>query len=525
MASSGGRSSLDNIRRIARQYLKSKIGMLGLIIIVFFILMAVLAPSIATNDPISGIVASPFDIPAWATVLPWYNHLAVDATPVSSTFVSQADINAWSWSGQNYTKSLSTAIPTGQTQYKGSVLVTSLMNESTEIQTSDANLPGGVVAFSMSRPFQFSGVSPTGFEAQVALDPAVMNNVSMVYVKMEITDPTGDNFSLASISPPSLDQQVAIPNGQNGTWRTVYVSAGLLPLANIEAYQVPSPPSKVIFNESGTYSFSVQIQAVPEAGATLSSLSVNIASVSLHLDGSAYGLLGTDNFGRDVWSQFVWGSQVSLVIGILSGVGAVGMGAAIGIAGGYIGGSTDNIIGRITDFVLVLPFLPLLLIIATLLVGNRALYSQIYIFIILIFVVLSWPTIAKIVRSQVLSVKERQYVEASRALGAGTGHILRRHILPNVMGLVYSQVALNVAGFILLEAALDFLAISTHGVRTMTWGLMLTYALPFAVHQSNLSYVWWWFFPPGISIAALSLAFVLVGYALDSIFNPRLRAR
>jgi len=139
--------------------------------------------------------------------------------------------------------------------------------------------------------------------------------------------------------------------------------------------------------------------------------------------------------------------------------------------------------------------------------------------------VISWPGIAKIIRSQVLSVKERPFVEASRAVGSGTGHILRRHILPNVMGLVYSQVALNVAGFIILEAALDFLAISTNSVGIISWGLMLTYSLPLAITATSQSHVWWWFLPPGISIASLSLAFVLVGFALDSVFNPKLRAR
>jgi peptide/nickel transport system permease protein len=125
----------------------------------------------------------------------------------------------------------------------------------------------------------------------------------------------------------------------------------------------------------------------------------------------------------------------------------------------------------------------------------------------------------------VLSVKERSYVEASRALGADTGHVLRKHILPNVTGLVYSQVALNVSGFILLEAALDFLTVSLYSPGVTSWGIMLTQALPDATGNSAASYVWWWFLPPGIAIALLSLAFVLVGFALDSIFNPRLRAR
>jgi peptide/nickel transport system permease protein len=221
----------------------------------------------------------------------------------------------------------------------------------------------------------------------------------------------------------------------------------------------------------------------------------------------------------------VWGARVSLLIGVLSGIGAVGLGTLLGIAAGYLGGFWDEALGRITDFVLVLPFLPLLIIITFILSQSPFLVKTVYTWIVLIFTILSWPTIAKIVRSQVLTVKERSYVEASRAVGAGTSHVLRKHILPNVTGLVYSQVALNVSGFILLEAALDFLTVSLYSPNVISWGLMLTYSLPDATSNSNSSYVWWWFLPPGIAIAALSLAFVLVGFALDQVFNPRLRAR
>jgi len=497
--------------------------MTGLVIIVFFLLIAALAPILGTNDPIAATVGAPFDVPAWSTIFPTYSKLPVDQHPINSTFATAADTGSWTWSG-TINKSVE-PIPTGgPIGYSTAVLVNSTVSP-TANQTNDPFLPGGTAFFTMSRTFQFTGNAPATFQATAVLQPIEMQNVSTVYVKMMIIDPKGNNYSLSSTQLSALNFEIAIPSSGNGVWKEVVVSSGLLPLSGIPVYHNITNPPAVIFTQPGTYNFTMQIQGVVAPNATAPSINMRVAFVGLYLRGSAYGVLGTDNFGRDVWSQFVWGSQISLLIGVLSGIGAVALGAIVGIAGGYLGGNWDEIIGRITDFFLVLPFLPLLIIVVTLLVGNAALYRTIYVWVILIFVILSWPGIAKIIRAQVLSVKERAYVEASRALGSDTGHVLRKHILPNVMGLVYSQVALNVGGFILLEAALDFLAISVHGVRTITWGLMLTYSLPYAVHNPNLSYVWWWFLPPGIAIALLSLAFVLVGFALDSIFNPRLRQR
>jgi len=521
---SGKTSRLAGLRRIGKLYLKSRIGMLGLIIILFFVLLAVLAPWIAPHDPIIQTVSSPFDIPAWATAIPAYRNTPVDQSPATWAVNSPSDIHSWNLTGQNYTASFSTVVPP-QTSDTGSIFVNASLNENTAPYPENNYLPNSQAFFALTRPFEFSGPAPTGFETTVVLEPVSMTNVSTIYVNEIIQDPSGNNFSLASVNLPILSQQITISPSDNGTWKTVSIAGGLLPLSGLPAFEGSTTPASTIFHEDGTYKYILEIEGVAQGDALYPALSMRIVYEGLHLDGGAYGLLGTDNFGRDVWSQFVWGSQVSLLIGILSGIGAVGLGAAVGIASGYLGGKWDQVIGRVTDFVLVLPFLPLLIIIVSLLVVNRELYNTIYVWVILIFVALSWPFIGKIIRSQVLLVKERQYVEASRALGSGTGHILVQHILPNVMGLVYSQVALNVGGFILLEAALDFLAISVHTVKTITWGLMLTYSLPYAVNQANLSYVWWWFFPPGVAIALLSLAFVLVGYALDSIFNPKLRAR
>jgi peptide/nickel transport system permease protein len=524
MSSSGGTSRLSGLKRIVRLYLKSRIGMIGLIIIVFFLTLAGLASVIAPNNPVTGIVAAPFDVPTWSTLLPWYTSVPVDARPLNTTFNSVASVDAWTWS-PGASESVTSVTPPYQKAYTGSLLVNASVTGRALRNASDPNLPGGVVFFTLTKTFKFTGSPPAAYTAYLLFEPLEMKNVSHIYVRLVIYDPKGDNFSMAALQPSSLYSDVVFYPYQAGQWVQISIPDDILPITPIQAYANTLNPCPLVFNGSGTYRFSVQVLAVPTSHAAQSAISVRIANAALYMQGGAYGPLGTDNQGRDVWAQFVWGSQVSLLIGIFSGIGAVALGAIIGVGGGYLGGVPDEAIGRFTDFFLVLPFLPLLLILVTLLAANAALYANIYWWVILIFVVLSWPGIAKIIRAQVLSIKERQYVEASRALGSETGHILRKHIIPNVMGLVYSQVALNVAGFILLEAALDFLAISIHSVTTMTWGLMLTYSLPFAVNNPNLSYVWWWFLPPGIAIALLSVAFVLVGFALDSIFNPRLRAR
>lgn len=500
--------------------------MLGLAIIVFFILLAVLAPYLTKNNPVYGYdVSAPYSVPAWATILPRYQDLAVTSYPVDAdTFSGPSDVSAFHYSGSNFSVAAAPSVnpPGNLTKYSGSLQVDASATGLQGRASTDPQLPGGIPIFSMSRSFQFTTKPPSDFVVSAFVDPTALKNVSMVYVDYEVESPTG-NYSLSSVGSYSLKQEIELSPQELDSWENVTVSSGLLPLSGIPAFAGSSNAAQTLFSQPGTYTFTVQLMVVP-SGDTVHT-SFYVTGVTFHIFGRAYGLLGTDIYGRDLWSQFVYGSRVSLLIGILSAIGAVGIGTVTGLVAGYLGGGSDELISRVTDFVLVLPFLPLAIVLISLLGQNPNLYKDIYGWVIVLFVVLSWPGITRIIRGQVLSVKERQYVEASRALGGGSGHIIRRHILPNVMGLVYSQTALNVSGFILLEAALDFLAVGIHPIGTITWGLTLTNALSDALTNSSVDYAWWWFLPPGIAIAALSLAFVLVGFALDRIFNPRLRAR
>jgi peptide/nickel transport system permease protein len=542
-------SRFSSLARTAKLFVKSRIGVLGLAIILFFLVLAVFAPELGTNNPVTGLnVAAPYAIPVWSTVFPEYSHVSVDYYPIpAGSFANGADLSAWQMSGPNFTVEPSQNASSSLLAFLAAnasagpatflYLNATLQPNGTIAYSYSPNpmLPYGEVLFSMNKSFYFNGNTPPDFQISADVLPLSVVNFSDIYVVYIIQTPAHTTYTLASVEGYDLGEAVEIVNQPPYQWGWVNVTNSLLDEpTNGFSWATGSDVTPTIFNQTGTYTLTLQIQGAcsdnpsqyyyTQCGSE-PSVSMLISPINLHFIGGAFGLLGSDSMGRDVWSEFVWGSQISLLIGILSAVGSVGLGTFVGITGGYLGGLADEIIGRITDFVLVLPFLPLLIILLFIVTENPAMRSSIYSWVIAIFVVLSWPFIGRLIRSQVLSVKERSYVEASRAVGGGTFHILRRHILPNVMGLVYSQMALSVSGFILTEAALDFLEVAIHPPDVMTWGIMLTQSLGDATTDSIHSYVWWWFLPPGIAIAALSLSFVLVGFALDSVFNPRLRAR
>jgi peptide/nickel transport system permease protein len=250
--------------------------------------------------------------------------------------------------------------------------------------------------------------------------------------------------------------------------------------------------------------------------------SVLLSELSLSIPGRAYGLLGTDELGRDIWSQFVYGARTSLIVGLAAAFMSVVIGTAVGLVSGFEGGLVDEGLMRFNDFLLVIPFLPFILVLLIIMqLGHVAVWINTELLIIILLGLLSWNSTARIIRSQVMTVKQKLFVEASKALGASDSYAIRKHILPNVMGLVYANVALTVPGAILTEAALSFLGFGDPSV--VSWGTVVS-ASAFAT-TSQLGFAWWWFLPPGLAIAVLSTSFVLVGFSLDSILNPKLRRR
>jgi len=224
-------------------------------------------------------------------------------------------------------------------------------------------------------------------------------------------------------------------------------------------------------------------------------------------------LLGTDDMGRDVLGYLIAGSRISLLVGFLATAISMIIGTIIGIVSGYLGKAVDNILMRITDFFLVIPWLPLMMVLAAVL--GTSIWN-----IIVVIGVTSWAGTARVVRSQTLSVRERQFIERTVSIGAGSRHIMLRHILPNVFPLVFANTILIAAAAITSETTLSFLGLGDPAHAS--WGMMLHYAFETGATSSG---AWWYFLPPGICVVAVVLAFTLMGYAFDEILNPKLRER
>jgi peptide/nickel transport system permease protein len=228
---------------------------------------------------------------------------------------------------------------------------------------------------------------------------------------------------------------------------------------------------------------------------------------------SAAHWFGTDELGRDVFRATLEGARLSLLIGLVATAISILVGATIGIAAGYRLGLVDGILMRITDFFLVLPALPLIIVLA-------ALFGQSTIVLVLVIGLTSWPSGARIVRSQVLSLRERQFITRVRSLGASDWRIVSSHILSNVLPLIFANTVLVIAGSILSEATLAFLGLGdpVH----VSWGTMLHFAFDSGATGRG---AWWYVLPPGIGIVLVVLGFILSGHTLDRILNPRLRDR
>jgi peptide/nickel transport system permease protein len=239
---------------------------------------------------------------------------------------------------------------------------------------------------------------------------------------------------------------------------------------------------------------------------------VKVTIMDVYAPPSVQHLLGTDDAGRDVLSNFIYGARVSLIVGFFASFIAVVIGGLIGISSGFFGGKVELILMRFTDIMLVIPDLPLAVVLVALTkpsLGN----------IIFVIGILGWTSTARLVRSQTLSVKERKFVLRAKAIGSGNAHIIRRHIFPLVLPLMVANTVLVISLAILEESTLSFLGL---GDPTMiSWGQMLNFAFTRGGVSSG---AWWALLVPGLGIVWVVLGLTFLGHGLEQVFNPRLEA-
>ncbi len=228
---------------------------------------------------------------------------------------------------------------------------------------------------------------------------------------------------------------------------------------------------------------------------------------------SYYHWFGTTEQGMSVLAEFIWSARISLAVGLFATVISTVLGAGVGIMAGYYHGWFSEVLMRLTDAFLVIPWLPLAMVLV-------AAWGQNYMIIVLIIGITSWPGTARVVRADALRVRELQFIERGRAIGSSNWHIMQKHILPNVFPLVFANTILVVAIAILAETTLSFLGLGDP--LNFSWGTMLHYAWDSGA--AGLP-AWWYLMPPGIAIVFVVLAFTFMGTAFDEVLDPKLRKR
>jgi peptide/nickel transport system permease protein len=488
-------SSFRQAVKILKIIVKNKRGALGIAILAIFTFIAVGQPWLTPYDPLSTNqkIACPNAVPSWFIYLPGKGNVSQNVNPISdSGFSTQASLQEWEFTAyQNV--SLNYSYDEGSPQSGPGCLAIHI-----ERPGNESSIEAHTI---LDKQFVYSYLDPPlKWVGGIYVKVVGVQNVSAwgANVSYFIEKPNGERIDLWSANQGGAYS--------SGSWIKPMITGPKKypPLIDSDILD----PDREMFSTQGNYTLGVEIIFSDE----VSNATVYIDDLSLQMYGEAFGLLGTDQFGRDIFSQLLSGTRISLVVGLIGAFLSTIIGLIVGLVSGYFGGFADEVLMRATDGFLVIPELPLLLILATV-IG-----SSLWVIILLISI-LGWMGFARIVRSRILSLKERAFVEASRVLGGSELHIISKVLIPNVMNFVYVTLAMAAPAAIYAEAYLSFLGL--YDATVMTWGVMLhnAFLLPHGVEK------WWWVVPPGLCIATISIAFILIGNALDEIFNPKLRER
>ncbi len=480
----------DSMKRFWEDYKHQKSGMVGIGLLIVLVVLALGAP----------LITNPHIPKEWQTGTAW------------STNPSNAP-PAW----LNHFSSVTKAPE--KVYHYGNFEIT---NHTTRFQT--------VYTLKFKYDMHYD-VPPTGIVLanliSNASNPRQNPRITMIMIRPK--EPGIKNNRVTLVNDMSIPSNVTLALG-SGTETSSYVSQWLMmngilvPPTSISTTRIlmnvlfgqlttssgqPLPLNHILHHSTalkGTYTFVINI-TVPKG------VSVNLHKFAVYVVGDSYGLLGTDSMGRPISIGILWGTRVALAIGVSVAIASVLIGILIGVTSAYLGGWSDEAIQRFTEFMMTLPILPMLILLSLYFGGSITLLQ-----LVLILVLFGWMGTEKVARSMALQIKEQTYIEAARALGAGTGRVVFKHMVPQLLPYAFANIALSVPGAILAEAGLSFLNLTSKNI--ITWGQMLNYA-----HQNGatINGYWWQVVPPGLAIAVVGLVFVLIGVSLDKVLNPRLR--
>lgn len=470
------------IKGFWEEFWRNRIGKVGLIIVLMFVFMAIFAPWITPYAAIplsteAGRLAESFAMPQWMTLFPEYSDLPPTTKIPFHWDVLQGHPSVDIW--------------------PGSTLVVHYSSEGT-LEPVDIYLNHNI-SYPYQAPYSFyfgfrwtsENVKDTRYFMELLiLQPPPESNITRIW-PIPKADPLPSEKNITSV--------VHTESSDDRLLRQLGLDPGIDNLA------------KMIFSKKGEYSIMLHITFMPQS--QKANCEITVDDGYLTIPGLIHGILGTDFLGGDVFTQLVYGARISLLIGISAAVISVSIGILVGVTAGYMGGIGDELSMRMVDILLCLPVLPLLIALVYLF-GTSVWY------IVILVAVFGWQGLARIVRSQVLSLRETAFIECAKAAGASRFYIILRHLVPNVLPIAFASLVLSVPGAILTEASLSFLGFGDPS--SPTWGRMLNGAFYYGAFAR---YAWWYILPPGLAITTLCISFVFIGHAVDEIVNPRLRRR
>lgn len=481
-------------------YRQSKLGILGLTLLVIYVLTAVFGPYVVGNPRAK--VADKYAMPFWVTILPQYRGLPETVEKQVNWTVTQPSdffkVKFVSYDSELREMLNTTKMSKWEIRYRGGSM------EDLEVwlgwNFSYQHAPPRV--FTVDFRWRVTNLTDIGYCVELFL--VKWNNESTKYSLWD------SNTRIPHHPERCMDYRYIYlyerwPKAVNlmSDFPSLYVDRlGLDSADNL---------AENIFSEKGEYGLMVNIRLRPKS--PNATCNIDLINTEFKIRGLIFGVFGTDYSGADILAQVVYGSRISLAIGLIAAIITTSLGLAVGVFAGYKGGYVDEFLMRIADILLCLPLLPLLLTLVF--IFGRHLFL-----IILLITFLSWMALARTIRSQVLSIREKLFVEAAKAAGAKVRRILIRHIIPNVLPVAFTTMVVSVPMAILMEAALSFLG---WGDPTLvTWGRMLNDAMRF---EGFSRLAWWWFLPPGFAIILACASFIFVSHALDQVVNPKLRRR